>query len=541
MLFIELKLRWLWHLTAAASALLAIASLGGFRPAILSHLWQRFLKYSENHFYRNLLGLVGIYFSLACVAKFLQLYTLQLNALDFWLHEDILRNLADQGAGLLTRFAPHGFGFTQHGAIHPSLIFYFIAPFAWIFSATWTALCFNPLVLSLAAGLVALLAQPAWGKGQALLLAFAFMISSPVNGTLMYDMHPEAAYPLFVFLWAYGLNSQGPRRACFWIGLLGGLTIKEDGFLVFLPLSAALAMSKGLRHRDVLWTALSAVVATSIDLFLIHEWKTGALGPQIFFDQNVTVPQGTPWFHGHQVDSLSSFQTILAELFKKHGGALGAMKAIASFFISRPWLSLLILFPWILRRKELAILTLPLGAIYALIGGGASQLFLYYPMPLFACLWLLCLDWPRFNTSSATTSKVFWTAVFCLGIDTGGLTFYIPTKELFTLRREAKTLAQCLPDHPTPSTLVTTPLLPFVSREMILTSFFPATEIARAPLTAAFFAVDRASYETPKDGLVALKGWLDSSPEWVALDSNCQPLEGPATGSVQLYLRRKTE
>lgn len=529
-LFFELKLRWLWH--GCAIVLAALWTAWFFKR-------HRSIHISERNFSLYLALLISTYFALGVLAKFLQLYTLQLNALDFWLHEDIIHNLATRGSALVTRFAPQNYGFTQHGAIHPSWIFYFTTPLAWIFSATAAALIFNPLVLCLAAMMIALLAQPRWGSGSALLLAFAFLVSSPVNGTLMYDMHPEAAYPLFVFLWAYGV-SEGPhnwkRHLCFFLGLMGGLAIKEDGFLIFLPLTFALGLSRGFLNRQVLFSAFATALSIAFNLFLIHQWRAGAWGPATLDGLSVFIPTSVPWFRGHQWDSVSSVFAIIQALFAEHGGVLGIFKAVFGFFLSRPWLSLIVVFPWIILKKRFWILIVPLGIAYAVIGSGPASLLLYYSMPFLGLLWLCALDFP-------STAKAKWILFCCLAIDGGGLKFALPTPHLKDLRAQAKGLGHCINPSTSasspPSAVVTTPFVAFVPRSSVLSVTLPPTENPAHKLVRfVLFAPELASYETPPAALARIRDSLNTNPEWEQWDADCHPLEKPLGSSVQLFVRR---
>ena len=123
----------------------------------------RLTSFATKYYTKILLALCGGFFFLAVLGKYSQLWTLTLNAQDFfWLFTDILEH-GKRGAFFLTRFAPQSQGPVQHGVVHPMLTWGLFSLPAWLMGSTWTALLFNPLALAGAGFLVALLSRKRWG------------------------------------------------------------------------------------------------------------------------------------------------------------------------------------------------------------------------------------------------------------------------------------------------------------------------------------------------------------------------------------------
>ncbi len=261
-----LQLRWLlWTLGAALLAHIVITYARKRRPPSLP---------SPNANARR--ASAAIFFILAALAKWTQLKAGGMNAQDFWLFEDMLRHMA-QGGFFLTRFAPQSVQVIQHGIVHPMLSFALLAPFAKILGATATAILFEPAVFALAALSLGRLAAKRWGEGPALWLALSFLLSTQVGRIMMYDVHPEAAYPLAVFLWAEAITSKKPHAwlvaaaSCFLAG------IKEDAVLVLPPLVAAMAVRPPGSRPPLKLLFLSlfvAVFTAAAQMGLVHHWKT---------------------------------------------------------------------------------------------------------------------------------------------------------------------------------------------------------------------------------------------------------------------------
>src|SRR5690606_2476998 len=121
---------------------------------------------------------------------------------DFWLFADALESMAS-GHPFLTRFAPHGTGWIQHGAVHPTWVFYLFYPIAALFGGVTAALLWNPFFLTLGGVVLGLFARRVLDPFRALLLTIAYFVCQWISTALSYDTHFETAYPFFVFLLMY--------------------------------------------------------------------------------------------------------------------------------------------------------------------------------------------------------------------------------------------------------------------------------------------------------------------------------------------------
>ena len=295
----------------------------------LLKLWEtRWSAYAEVHFYSLLVGLTLIYFGFALLAKYSQYRSLALHGQDFWLFVDLLEQLK-KGGVFLTRFAPQSLGFVQHGSVHPMFSWAALLPLVWIFGSITTALIFNPLMLAAAAWMIGVLAYRRAGSrpdhhrsnhrfnprsnqrsnhhrggATALLLAAAFLASTQVGKVLMYDVHPEAAYPFLTLLvlWALGLDgSKRVRWKTLVVSTLLCAGIKEDSFLILLPWVAwALWTFRApTRHRQstqfyaALVCGILVVGVALLQMFAVNQWSNGAWGPKIWEGQSVIRAAGS--------------------------------------------------------------------------------------------------------------------------------------------------------------------------------------------------------------------------------------------------------
>jgi hypothetical protein len=321
------------------------------------------------------------------LGKYSQLLTLQLNSQDFWLFVDILEQM-QKGAFFLTRFAPQDLGYVQHGIVHPMLSWVFIYPVAAIFGSVFAALLFNPLLLGAAGWMLGLLSQKKWGSPAAILFTLSFFASTQVGKIWMYDTHPEAAYPFFVLLWLWSLGKDGSGQVR-WVMLslatVGCMGVKEDSFLVLLPWIFYQIFIIKLKNKKtllaLLWSLSLAMLVMFFQMKLVQSWVNGSLGPYQWGGRPVATFVGNGYFGGHHWSSLHECFHILQTVFSAHGGAAGVFKKIESFYLSRPWLSLVVLAPWVLFSIQFWITLLPMTLAYSLLDG-ARLLWNYYSAPL---------------------------------------------------------------------------------------------------------------------------------------------------------------
>jgi hypothetical protein len=481
---------------------------------------------SHRAFAPGLMLLCGSFFVLALAAKVLQLYTLGLHAQDFWAFEDMLRQLA-RGAPFLTRFAPHEAGWEQHGAIHAFWVFYLFLPFVWTLGSVATALLISPVFLSLGGAALGFLLRRHLGVTPTLIFVFSFLFSSYVDKTVTYETHPESAYPLFVFLWMLGCgwaSEHGRARAWLWFpALVLGMLVKIDGFLVFLPLAASGLFIRQFRESErrtpLLISAALVPLIAAFQFYALHKFGTGQWGVSSWEGLPVAIPQGDSRFFGKRWDSpLILFQVVSSRLGEAN---------FAGFFFSRPWLGLVIVAPWVMKRAAFWVSILPAALSLCFLGELARKMMLYYSMPLLGAFW----GWAGLLTRSPKKAAGWVLISTCL-LSPGDLEFPKPTASLIGIRSEAKALANCIEKLQILS-VVGDPLLEFAPRALIYGDRFPRDFEPLSPhknISAALFA-------RPPDGS---NPWIETLVQagWKPLQSStCSA--GPLDGSILLLVHPK--
>jgi uncharacterized membrane protein len=106
------------------------------------------------------------------------------------------------------------------------------------------------------------------------LLAVAFLLNGYTARTVQYGFHPEALYPLAVFVLWLGLLDDRPRLLV--LGSLLALSIKEDALLVLLGLAAASALFLRKRRAGAV-VATAAILAFLVSTRLVMPHYSGAL------------------------------------------------------------------------------------------------------------------------------------------------------------------------------------------------------------------------------------------------------------------------
>jgi len=457
----------------------------GLAPLTLLLPRASFREFSERHYKALLAVVVGSFALLFAAAKESQLHALALNSQDFWLFEDMLEQMK-KGAFLVTRFAPQGIGWVQHGGVHATLTWIWNLPFAYILSPLQVSILFEPVSFALSATLLASIVRRRWNAPAAIILASAFLMSSQVGKCLMYDVHPEADYPFFVFLWAWAIDfGASPFGASLkdekssrvlWIpmiiAVLGGLGIKEDAFLVFFPLILWIAFKgQPWQKKPALLSFALAVGTYAFQIFALGHWASGAWGPSTWNSQPVILPAGPQVLHGLHFNSVSNSIQILSSLVADHGGWFGAIGSCFKFLISRPWLSLLVLAPWVVFQYGFWVTILPLCAAFSLLPFAAT-------LPLYHSAIFLGTFWLWAALSVRTWSKLRWILFAVLIFGAGGPEFYFSNfraREIKTETTRALAALQGQLSDPAQG-LVSSTLISLTPRDMIFTDRIPDQE-----------------------------------------------------------------
>jgi hypothetical protein len=485
----------------------------------------------EAHYPALLALLTGGFALLASLAKLSQLRALALNAEDFWLFQDLLAQMS-RGGFFITRYAPQAQGWVQHGIVHPMLSWMPVVPLAWLAGPTAAALLFGPLVLAGAAWTLAAIARPRTGATGALLMAAAFLASNQVGRVLMYDVHPEAAYPLGVFAWAWAAGWGGgklrPLALLASTALLMG--IKEDSFAVLPPLIAATA----LLRRDISrrWLAASAALALAVCLaqfYSVHEWASGAWGPHEWRGAPVVLPRGSGPMRDHHWDTLSSASAIFSETVGERGGALAIAWGLIRFLFSRPWLSLLLVAPWVALQPAFWISALPLAGVYSLLDDPAKFIN-YYSAPALGLFWLAATRSPF-----KSLSYPLWVLCASLVLGGAGIDFYLQSEAIVQTRQEVQALLTCLPANG--GGIVSGRFIGLIPEEKILSDRIPLEENFGNP-GFYLFSTRLPSYEIPPVAAQSLLERLQKDPHWNQLGTDCRVIGAPTDSAVLLFVRR---
>ena len=178
---------------------------------------------------------------------------------------------------------------------------------------TAAALIWNPLALTLAGLLLAQIAAPHLGRSGAWIACAAFLASNQVAKVLMYEVHPEAAYPVFFLLWAWGMGF-GDHRIRKWaivLGVLGSFGIKADALLVFLPWALWGAVMLKRRQKTAAWISLAFIACEIVlQMMIVHGLESSS--PTQWKGAELILPRGADAIHGRHWDSPTSAIDVLA-------------------------------------------------------------------------------------------------------------------------------------------------------------------------------------------------------------------------------------
>jgi hypothetical protein len=396
----------------------------------------------------------------------------------------------------------------------------FIYPVAAIFGSVFAALLFNPLLLGAAGWMLGLLSQKKWGSPAAILFTLSFFASTQVGKIWMYDTHPEAAYPFFVLLWLWSLGKDGSGQVR-WVMLslatVGCMGVKEDSFLVLLPWIFYQIFIIKLKNKKtllaLLWSLSLAMLVMFFQMKLVQSWVNGSLGPYQWGGRPVATFVGNGYFGGHHWSSLHECFHILQTVFSAHGGAAGVFKKIESFYLSRPWLSLVVLAPWVLFSIQFWITLLPMTLAYSLLDG-ARLLWNYYSAPLLGSFWFCALDGRKRRFVPA------WTfCVACL-LGSSSIQIYYPSLEMRKLQNEIAAFRQCLGKQG----LVQSHFLPFVLLDKVWIDRIPRSAADWDAIDFAFFSPGVDRFELKAKETEQLFSILAHHKDWVQVGENCKPI-----------------
>ncbi len=470
------------------------------------------------------------YFGIALVGKYLQLIGNELHGQDFWLFVDALNSAAGGGAWL-TRFAPQGIGWVQHGAVHAFLPLFFFVPLVWVLGAKWTALLINPFALSLAGYFLALLARPRSGVMGALAWMLGFYALSANGKTLMYEAHPESLYPLLFF--AVLLSLQSPQgRSRFLLPALACLfSLKLDALGLMLPV-AMLCRAAGESWCRI---ALGMLLGLSSQWLALKGFAQGWLGPHQWAGDSPVIPSA-----GGLGISLAGGISMLATLTEWAGRVWDQLLITLRFLISRPLLSLVVPFFWVSREPQWWIGALGLGFLYSWVPG-SMPLWNYY-----SAIWVALIFGVAVNLYARKEWLVAMVLLSCI-LGGGSPRWRFERADTFQVRSEteseAKLAVACLRSLQglSPVKGVVGPGLLGAfwdqGRELILTERWRGLD-SRRGAAPRFIILERGvdRYLMAAREVETIEAELRKSPGWVEMGASCSP---GAMKRVTLWILRK--
>jgi len=432
---------------------------------------------------------ITVFFALALVAKYLQFHTLGLNAQDFWLFVDLLDSFNRGDIGV-THFAPQAFGPVQHGVIHPFIPWILLAPFSKVFSSVGLALLFGPLCFSIAAVFLNLIAQYlSLNSRTRLFLVTAFLFSKHAALTVMYDVHPEALYPLLALGLTYFLLVGRLFSACL-MGLTLGL-MKEDSFMVIwgVAVSSAFILKKPIRnYGKISLVFLVSVIGYIVQMKLIQYFSS--------HPGQGMIPLSGP-IAGHKWDGAGSISMAAKALLEKNGGLFGSIEQFFRFLISDSWRALLLQSPWCVLSPGFWLAELPLAFSFSL-RGDMAVFWNYYSAPFIAFLWMFAAKSLQNKNSRWGMALLFMTLVN----GSEGVHLNFPRENLANLRNEAIGFNEEL-NRVTGKGVVLARLIPFVELKKVISDRLPASDSEKATVDFYFLEKERGNYNVPVESIQA--------------------------------------
>jgi hypothetical protein len=477
-----------------------------------------------NRYYSRIILLVCLsFFGFSLLEKYTQFWSLSLHGQDFWLFVDILEQMK-QGAFFLTRFAPHEIGYVQHGAVHPMFSWGLLLPLSFLIGSAHAALVHNPLVLSLAGLMVALLTRKSWEAWGSILWTCAFLGSTQVGKVLLYEVHPESAYPFFMLLWFWSVGLDGTHRIRYWALILSTalcMGVKEDSFLVLGPwLAWGLFVLAGQQRRAVLYSLVIATACFGFQLYAVRNWASGHWGPHEWNGSPVLYQVSLGFFKGLHWSSLSNVKDILLQFVSDQGGGVGWAKSLFHFLLSRPWLSLLVLAPWVLFQFRFWWVSLPLIAAYSVLEG-PRLLWNYYSAPFLGLFWFSAAAPDRERSGLFRVWPVWAFLASCL-LGSGSIDLFFPSQKVTAIKKEVKELLPCLGEAH--HGLVASHLLSLVPLEKVWTERVPKTPTQWESVDFVLFSPHMSRFELPREAAEKLYLDLKNNPAWTQLSAGCLPV-----------------
>ena len=346
----------------------------------------------------------------------------------------------------------------------------------------------------------------------------------------MYDVHPEAAYPLAVFIWAWaaGWGDHKLRPGALLLSTLFLMGIKADSFLVLPPLILATAyFQPGVSKK---WLAASSALAAAViaaHFLAVHGWTSGDWGPHQWNGAQVVIPHGAELMGKRHWDTPQGAAAILAQIVSEKGGALGVPLGFFRFLFSRPWLSLLIIAPWVVLQSAFWISVLPIVSVYSLLDD-PGKFINYYSAPVLGLFWLAAI-----GLRSPKPGALLWLLCASLVLGGSGLDFYAPSDLIERTRTEVHEMTLCLPAQGTG--IVSSRFLGLIDPDRVASD-----RLSEAPLEAVnfyLFSTQLPSFELPPSAAENLLTRLKQNSRWIQLGRNCQPIGAGETPDV-LFFRK---
>jgi len=188
------------------------------------------MRVSEKRVETALIIFVVVHFLIFSYLSLVKYYTFKATAWDLGVFAQSFHTTVTN-----TGFFYNNLELGSHFHVHFSPFLLLLVPFYAVFQNPATLLVLQALAASIAAvPLYFLAAQELKDKAAGLMTAGLFLIYPPLHGSLMYDFHPEAFIPLFVFS-AFYFFKKSKWKTCF-IFLLLILSVKEDASLIVISM-----------------------------------------------------------------------------------------------------------------------------------------------------------------------------------------------------------------------------------------------------------------------------------------------------------------
>jgi len=366
----------------------------------------------------------------------------------------------------------------------------------------------------------------------------------------MHDMHPEAAYPALVVLTFYCSyeNPRLTRTSSIFIfmlvwALLGGM--KQDAILIGGTLWLWLTVNRKWSLRRMA-TAGTILLATFLIMtFAIGSMKSGQIGATTVTIGTYTslpvalAPRGSHIVGGLQISDLESLLKFGQFLFGKQGSPLNFLIELIKYVFSDPVLYLWLTTPWLLLRREMWILVLPIVFADFVIGSDLKTLTAYHSAPLLGGYWIAVIlslsgrsEALLPNLLQQKAFKCGWVLTLSALIGGASLIYYSPSEETKHTLQEAQEVTNDLPAFG----IVSSRLLSQVPHEKIWMSYIPTNgkhePVEPSPYVKwVLLTKNHPSYEIPADVQNKWREYAVSSGRWKLITHDY----------TELYLRIEPE